>query len=82
MNASRRFNLLEVIEAATFNTPTLQYLDMVDLRLKNFDCNNVTLYNLALEGEIEVPNIPLHSVNNEKAIKVTSQASLVAMAIS
>ena len=64
-------------------------LDMVDLRRKSYvtappvlrNYDNETLYNLALEGKIEVPNIPSHSVNNERAIKDTSQASLVAIGI-
>ena len=45
--------------------------------LRNYD--NETLYKLALEGKIEVPEIPSHSVNCERAIKDTSQASLVAI---
>ena len=65
------------------------YMDMVDLRLKSYvtappvlrNYDNETLYNLALEGKIEVPEIPSHSVNNERAIKDTSQASLVAIGI-
>ena len=63
------------------------YMDMVDLRLKSYatappvlrNYDDETLYNLALEGKIEVPNVPSHSVNNERAIKDTSQASLVAI---
>ena len=43
--------------------------------------DNETLYNLALDGKIEVSNISSHSVNNERAIKDTSQASLVAIGI-
>ena len=65
------------------------YLDMVDLRRKSYvtappvlrNYDNETLYNLALEGKIEIPNIPSHSVNNERAIKDTSQASLVGIGI-
>ena len=34
-----------------------------------------------LEGTIDIPNIPCHSVNNERAIKDTSQASLQAIGI-
>ena len=64
-------------------------LDMVDLRRKSYvtappvlrNYDDETLYNLALEGKIEVPNIPSHSVNNERAIKDTSQASLVGIGI-
>ena len=63
------------------------YMEMVDLRLKSYvtappvlrNYDDETLYNLAIEGKIEVPNVPSHSVNNERAIKDTSQASLVAI---
>ena len=32
-----------------------------------------------ITGKIEIPNIPCHSVNNERAVKDTSQASLAAI---
>ena len=63
------------------------YLEMVDLNLKSYVTappllsiyDDETLFDLALEGKIEVPNIPCHSVNNERAVKDTSQASMAAI---
>ena len=65
------------------------YLEMVNLNLKSLVTpppllsiyDDETLFDLALEGNIEIPNIPCHSVNNERAIKDTSQASLQAIGI-
>ena len=75
-------NHLLVFEAET-------YLDMVDLRLKSYvtpppllrNYDDETLYNLAIEGRIEIPDIPSHSVNNERAVKDTSQASKEAIGV-
>ena len=63
------------------------YLDMVDLNdndyvtppplLRNFDDESLRKY--ARDGNIPIPNIPSHSVNNERAIKNTSQASAVSV---
>ena len=68
-----------------FNAKT--YLDMVDLRLKSIvtppplleNYSDNTLRRVALQGPIYIPAIPCHSVNNERAVKNTSQASKVAV---
>ena len=65
------------------------YLEMVDLNRKSYvtpppllrNYDDETLFDLALEGKIEIPNIPCHSVNNERAVKDTSQASMAAIGI-
>ena len=65
------------------------YLDMVDLRLKSYvtappllkNYDDDTLMDLAIEGKIEIPDIPCHSVNCERAVKDTSKASMEAIGI-
>lgn len=59
------------------------YLEMVDLRLKSLvtappllrNYDNQSLYELAKQGKIDIPNIPCHSVNNERAVQDTSRAA-------